>query len=149
MIPLLLTTKTFTADFSSETFMGHLRDILPGLTFWYNIGLYFTTRIFRCFSMFLFLKKFTCHSFIRFQSCFFSGTGKKTAFWFIHQNFSKNVQNRTFSRKKIRYFYSTHPYISRRLLQITQNWDYSKNVHSTWASKIWVILVSSNLKNAI
>ena len=54
--------------------------------------------------VFLSPEKFTCHSLIRFQSCFFflsdTGKEKKTAFSFIHQNFSKNAQKRTYPRKE-------------------------------------------------
>ena len=65
----------------------------------------------RCVFFFVFFfsqEKFTCHSFIRFQSCFFffRPRKKKTTFSCIHPSFPRNAQKRTYPGKKIRYLCS-------------------------------------------
>ena len=70
---------------------------------------FFFSRIFGCLCVFFFSKeKFTCHSFIRSQSCFFflASGKKKQHFHSFIQFFTKSAQKRTFpGKKKIRYLW--------------------------------------------
>ena len=69
-----------------------------------NIGENWSVCFF-CFFFFPRKSSLAIHSFDFRAVFFFSGTGKKkTAFSFIHSNFSKNAQKRTYpGKKKIRY----------------------------------------------
>ena len=99
--------------FFLEEFISHSFNIWRGPTYFLtNLTVFFFFGIFWLFFCFFFFswKSSQCHSFIRFQSCFFffwAREKKKTGFSFNQSILPKKVQNMNFAgEKKIRYLWN-------------------------------------------